>query len=372
MKRRAGFATSFPPFRYRLDVASHDFAGGNTFTPLAIMDYWNGVNRDALHEGIQRSVGILQTAATVEVQAGRSGDSVLALVRVTNLTGHKLPTGTPESRQLWVSVIGRDGAGRTLFQSGTYDASRKQFLRDPQAKVYECISGITSGQAATYGKTSGPSFFRSLNDTVLFDNRIPPRGFSYSSFRERRCAPVGYNYSEGQYWDVASYSMGGDVESVSVSLWYQVASKEFIEFLRDENVGNPYDWNDWGKKIYEAWHSYGAPVRVAQQAVVVQNSAPQLPSVVDVELPQEIRIAQNYPNPFNARSTIEFWIGQSAHVSLVLYNIAGREVEQLIDGELKAGLHLAYVDGSNLSTGVYFYHLRVQHQSATRKLILIR
>ena len=372
MKRRPGYATSFRPFRYRLDVSSHDLAGGNTFAPRAIIDAWNGVNKEALLEGMQRSVDLLQTAAALDVRAGREGDSVRCLVRVTNLTGHKLPSGFPEGLRVWISVTGTDRSGHIMFRSGTYDPASGQFLHDPQAKVYEFIAGMTPRQAETLGKPAGPSFLRSFNDTIFYDNRIPPRGFSNEAFRQRRCAPVGYAYSDGQYWDETTYSMSGAVESVSVSLWYQVANKEFMEFLRDENIDNPYDWNNWGQKVYDAWQRYGEPVRISQRTASVNNVAPELTAISSSSTPVEIRLGQNYPNPFNGESTIEFWISEPARVFLTVYDLGGREVSRLVDADLSAGLHVARVESSNLASGLYFYRLSAGTRFISQKFLVIR
>jgi hypothetical protein len=372
MKRLPGYATSFPPFRYRLDVASHDLAGGNTFAPRAIMNQWNDVDKNSLLEGIERSKAILKTALKLEVQAGKTQDSVVALVRITNLTGHKLPTGTPEARQLWISVTGRNNEGQVVFQSGTYDSTTKQFLRDPQSKVYEAVMGMTPQQAEKVGKAPGPSFFRAFNDTVLFDNRIPPRGFSNEAFRERKCAPTGYRYSDGQYWDVSTYSMSGDVASISVSVLYQVASKEFIEFLKDENIGNPYDWNEWGQKVYDAWQAFGDPELIAQATVSVAEYPPELQPFQEPKSLLELRLTQNYPNPFNGTSTAEFWISEPARTTVRLYNIAGQEVQRLLDEEISAGIHSVTFSSSELASGMYLYRVTAQGYSLTKKLLVIR
>ena len=372
MKRQPGFATSFPPRRYRLDVASHDFSGGNTLAPLATIDAWSEVNGPALLEGVQRSMALHQSAVNLEVSAGRTEDSVIALVRVTNLTGHKLPTGFPEGRLLWIAVTALDRDGSTVFQSGVYDSTSKTFLHDAQVKMYEMVAGMTPRQATSLGQQPGPSFLRPLNDTVYLDNRIPPRGFSNQAFRERRAEPIGYAYNDGQYWDVTRYSMPGNVTSVEVTVYYQVARREFVQFLRDENVGNPYDWNEWGSKVHRAWHSYGGPVPIAQQAAAVQNAPPRLSPVPDPRIPVEVRLAQSYPNPCNAEATIEFWISEPTNASLIVYDAAGREISRLVEGNLSAGLHAARFNASSMASGVYFYRIRADGADQTKKLLILK
>jgi len=372
MKQKPGVSTSFPPFRFRLDISSHDLTGGNTFSPLATIDTWSDVNTDALREGISRSIELLRAAASLDLSAGRTGDSVIAVVRVVNLTGHKLPTGFTEGRKMVVSVTGRNGKGEIVFRSGTYDTLSGSFLHDPQGKVYEAIVGMTDARAGLLGLQPGPSYHTSLNDTLLFDNRIPPRGFKNSDFRGRRCEPVGYRYSDGQYWDLTRYAMSAEVESVRVTLSYQVASREFIEFLKEENVDNPYDWNDWGSKLYDAWLEHGGPVTMAEAESAVDAAGPVLLPVKEPSIPMEIRLAQNYPNPFNGMTTIEFWISDEGFTDLRIFTITGQEVRIAVNGILPAGVHSAVIDGSRLTTGLYFYRLTVGGVSQTKKFLVIR
>jgi len=372
MTKFPGFGSSLPGSRYRLDVASHDFTGGNTFSPRTVADYWQGINRDAIADGISRSTSLLQRAARVEVAAGIERDSVVALVRLTNLTGHKLPTGFPEGRRIWISVVGKNKNGVVVFESGKYDSVTSRLVADAYLKVYETKPGISPALASVMGFSPGPSFHAAVNDTIYFDNRIPPRGFRRNAFRDYRAEPVGYHYDEGQYWDVTTYTMTREVHSLEVSVWYQVATKEFIEFLYTENVGNPYDWNSWGAKVYEAWQRYGQPVLLAHSQTSVSDTPPELPSFQDPENVFELRVAQNYPNPFNSTSVAEFWISEQAYTTVRLYNLAGQEIQRLLDAELPAGIHSITLSSSELPSGVYLYRVAAKGQSQTKKLLVIR
>ncbi len=83
-------------------------------------------------------------------------------------------------------------------------------------------------------------------------------------------------------------------------------------------------------------------------------------------------LAQNYPNPFNPSTKINFVIPQDGFVTLRVFNIIGEEVGLLIHKETKAGAYEVSFDGSPLSSGVYFYKLKVGNFTATRKMILIK
>ncbi|SMO69818.1 T9SS type A sorting domain-containing protein [Gracilimonas mengyeensis] len=91
-----------------------------------------------------------------------------------------------------------------------------------------------------------------------------------------------------------------------------------------------------------------------------------------VELPDQIAISQNYPNPFNPRTNIEFELPQSAFVKLDVFDVTGQKVQTLINRYLQVGGHQEVFDGSGLSSGVYFYRLRIDNQVYIKKMTLIK
>lgn len=89
-------------------------------------------------------------------------------------------------------------------------------------------------------------------------------------------------------------------------------------------------------------------------------------------LPGSIRLEQNYPNPFNPATVFEFSTVEFGHVSLVIYDLLGREVAKLVDEVKPAGKHSVKWDGAALSSGVYLYRLKACRLVETRKLTLLR
>jgi parallel beta-helix repeat protein len=81
---------------------------------------------------------------------------------------------------------------------------------------------------------------------------------------------------------------------------------------------------------------------------------------------------QNYPNPFNPSTTICFQVTKPSKVSLVVFDMMGREVERLVDGNPGPGEYKAVFDGKDLPSGVYFYRLQGEGFSQTRKLTLLK
>ncbi len=81
---------------------------------------------------------------------------------------------------------------------------------------------------------------------------------------------------------------------------------------------------------------------------------------------------QNYPNPFNPTTVISYSIPNETRVTLRVYNILGKEVATLVNGEKPAGNYNIIFNGSNLASGVYFYQLTAGNFMATKKLMLIK
>ena len=92
-----------------------------------------------------------------------------------------------------------------------------------------------------------------------------------------------------------------------------------------------------------------------------------------------LSLGQNYPNPFNPTTRINFSLPERSHVSIVVYDPAGRQVTTLVSSTLPAGINEVTWDGRNasgdpVSSGVYFYRLTAGRQGhvLTRKMILLK
>jgi hypothetical protein len=96
------------------------------------------------------------------------------------------------------------------------------------------------------------------------------------------------------------------------------------------------------------------------------------PNVHPIELPGRQRLLSGFPNPFNPETSLTFDLAQSGQVSLVVYDVSGREVLSLLNGYYDAGQHQAIFNGQNLPSGVYFARLSAASQVQTTKLMLVK
>ncbi len=88
--------------------------------------------------------------------------------------------------------------------------------------------------------------------------------------------------------------------------------------------------------------------------------------------PDNFSLSQNYPNPFNPATTINYSLPSSGFVSLRVFDMLGKEVRSLISERQNAGSYSVNFDGSNLSSGMYYYKIESGNFSDTKKMILIK
>ncbi|MBL7191616.1 T9SS type A sorting domain-containing protein [bacterium] len=89
-------------------------------------------------------------------------------------------------------------------------------------------------------------------------------------------------------------------------------------------------------------------------------------------IPQKNALHPAYPNPFNAKTVISFELRDASEVSLVIYDVQGREVRSLVTGHLSLGEHEVVWDAEGMSSGIYFARLQAGDFTQTQKLLLIK
>lgn len=94
--------------------------------------------------------------------------------------------------------------------------------------------------------------------------------------------------------------------------------------------------------------------------------------VSDWGTPTEFLLRQNYPNPFNPSTTVSYVLSRSAHVTLKVNDMNGREIAILLDEFLQPGEYKLRFDASRLSSGVYLYRLQVGSLVQTKKMLLLK
>jgi hypothetical protein len=322
----------------RTDLPLHDMTGGNYWIPDAIqhldaqgkLRLGGGLTANqiaALNDGKIRAMKQLSEAASISA----SGHTL----RLVNLTGHKLISGYPEGRRMWLNIKWYDGDGILLREDGEYGAITVNIngtptqvetildLNDPNTKIYETHYGMTQEWAQqlrdlgypealplSYNRVTGDiegtlgqlasgvlgteheTFHFVLNNAVIKDNRIPSYSMSYDEAKVRNALPVpadqygnpgpGGTYN---YWDEIKLNPPPGAHNATIDLLYQPTSWEYIQFLYLANDRQNAFLADEGAYLLEAWldtaMAYPYIMASTQMQDIIVNSLPTAP-VVDV------------------------------------------------------------------------------------------
>lgn len=90
------------------------------------------------------------------------------------------------------------------------------------------------------------------------------------------------------------------------------------------------------------------------------------------ETPAVYSLAQNYPNPFNPSTVIQYSLPEASDVTLAVYDMLGREVASLVDGQKSAGSYEVSFSAGNLSSGIYFYRLNTGNFTKIRSMTFVK
>ncbi|MGE5862070.1 MAG: T9SS type A sorting domain-containing protein, partial [Ignavibacteria bacterium] len=124
----------------------------------------------------------------------------------------------------------------------------------------------------------------------------------------------------------------------------------------------------WFPSKYTEWMAQrDAEYAQIQTVLEIGVSVRELPGIAST-----YQLSQNYPNPFNPSTVINFTIPQSGNVTLKVYNSVGQEVATLLNEYKNASNYSVDFNAANLSSGVYFYTLKANNFTQTRKMLLLK
>jgi acyl-CoA thioesterase-1 len=89
-------------------------------------------------------------------------------------------------------------------------------------------------------------------------------------------------------------------------------------------------------------------------------------------IPHKFSLMQNYPNPFNPVTTIKYTLAKPVHVHLDVFDIRGSKMINLVDAYQKAGEYLVKFDGTNISSGFYFYRIKAGTYKNVKRMLIVK
>jgi len=326
-------------------VPRHDLTGGNAWVSYVLASAISGspnydaTNDTLLHQGpsiltldltqgsgydateilagVDRAKANLDRAASITNAMYDTGTGVVTF-RVQNNTPHKLISGFPEGRRMFMNVKAYMG-GNLVYEVNPYDYTVGTLKGLPSGGSSPALGPNEAYEDRLVWEAHTTSALTGETETFHFvlatgrykDNRIPPKGFRINEAVDRFVDPYWHGASDPTYFSTAEYLGGYDEEAVSLmpgadqvelTLYYQTTSREYVEFLRDEINGTSATLSSptpaglpaayivqtdpwfgqlkaWGDTLWQLWdHNKNvpgaAPYQMATASAAVMGSAP--------------------------------------------------------------------------------------------------
>jgi len=183
------------------------------------------------------------------------------------------------------------------------------------------------------------------------------------------------NAPGADYWDVSISNDGGSSWVVlehtmeSTNAWVPYTVDLADHFAMPGQVQLKFVASD---------ESTGSLIEAAIDDLVIVGFSG-VAGVDDGDLPVQLvtDLGQNHPNPFNPKTRIEFNLAKPGVARLSVYDVSGRLIKTLVQGDLPAGPQTVYWDGTassgqSVATGVYFYRLEADGQNFSRRMVLLK
>lgn len=245
----------------------------------------------------------------------------------------------------WVNVVSSD-----FYPAISYSVTKNYNTSTRQLDVQITATALRNIDTNVY-----------VNLVVYEDNIVYPQTGNSG-------CPGASNYVHE--WVVRSMVNGATGELLKTASWTQgtTAQKSW-----NYTVNNAWNANNLTVAVF-AYLGNGSSINTSGSSIVQTWKEDLIPTGVSEpgKIPANYSLSQNYPNPFNPVTNIMFAIPRDGEASLKIYDIVGNEVATYLEGFVKAGEYNAVIDGSNWSSGVYFYKLTTSEFTETKKMTLVK
>ena len=181
---------------------------------------------------------------------------------------------------------------------------------------------------------------------------------------------AGYGILIASFTDdgnVAFVRFEPDLEFYSGTSDYPAGWRSFIGNGRDASSAPPFYYFNFTPESKKVWYA-----EVANMIKLGGGPKTGVKYWGGVTVPSTAVLSQNYPNPFNPVTTISYTIPKLSDVKVCVYDLLGNEVAILVNDTQAAGKYTVQFDGSNLSSGMYFYELQSEGKVISKKMALIK
>jgi photosystem II stability/assembly factor-like uncharacterized protein len=341
---------------------------GQTLDTLSILSISTGSDNEIL-AGTNDGLYYSADAGRQWEFAGLIGKRITAVIATT---GGEIVAGTNDSTGVWSSGDGGKSWSLRSLNSGTVSS----LAVDPNNYGYVYAANLKG----VYRSTDNGS---NWNRVLTLSNPYPPN-LQVSLATNRS----GYLFASGPFGVYRSTDHGSSwnliaLDSVWVSSLCTNSSNYVFAAVGNsiyESTDNGNTWNQLDAGLPNGTIFYPTILSLAASSdgyiltgtygnglfrtVTSTNGVPAVPLVSS--------LFQNFPNPFNPVTTIRYDITQKSFVNIAVYDVLGRKVVTLVNGEKQPGSYQVDFNARGLSSGVYFYRLVAGNFVQTKKLMLVK
>ncbi|CAN5525771.1 hypothetical protein BH10BAC5_BH10BAC5_27940 [soil metagenome] len=318
-------------------------------------DYRTGVTSDIYAQRVN-STGAVQWTATGEIICTAAGDQINSKL---------VSDGNSGAIITWEDH--RNAGNSDIYIQG---------LLSNAAIVYTangygiCTVGQDQTRPAIVSNNNMGSFivwqdFRSTSSFDIYQyglfSLLPVELSSFTS------SVTGHNVSLAWTTQTEQNNAGFNVERKSLTSDWSVAG--FIAGKGTINTPTSYSFTD--KNLSTGKYSY----RLKQIDFNGNYEYHSLSGFTEIGIPSVFSLSQNYPNPFNPTTKINFELPSDSKVNITVYDLMGREIKELVNGNVSAGYRTVQFDASGISSGTYFYRIVAEGNSKfelTKKLTIVK
>ncbi|MFC1543114.1 leucine-rich repeat domain-containing protein [Candidatus Neomarinimicrobiota bacterium] len=285
------------------------------------------------------------------------------------LAGQTASFGAGET-DIW--LIKTDASGGTTWTK-TFGGSDKD--------IGYCVQQTSDGGYILAGQTGSPEYFSADawiiktnadgetawtktigeggNDGAHSILEVPGRGYVVAGY-------VDFGWRKSDFWLIGTDALGN-------TAWER--SQPMGGYGEDQAFAVNLTWNN-DVIVLGTTGSFGSG---GDDVWLLKIEEESIQGIEDhnVQIPHEFALNQNYPNPFNPSTTIRYDLPEAAEVTLVIYDILGREVVQLVQGRMEAGYQGVVWNGRTASgrevpSGIYIAHILTPEYSKSMKMVLLK
>ena len=299
--------------------------------------------------------------------------------------------GNGSDQPYWIAV---DAYGNAYVTGGSYGSSTS---RDCFTIKYN-TNGVVKWSSRYNGLGNGADVAYSIALDSCMNSYIT--GASYGVGTGFDFCTIKYDSAGAQQW-VKTQSGGGNYSDQAYSIAVDIYGNSYVTGASTASNGYDYCTIKYNTMGVQQWlMTYNGPgdswdlansikvdnngnafitgqssgsgsgydvctIRYSSEVGIGQNNS---------QIPEQLKLYQNFPNPFNPATVIKFDIqfGEGKIVNLTVYDISGKIISELINMNLGQGNYEVQWDGSENSSGIYFYQLTVGEYSETKQMILLK